>query len=84
VVASSWVTIDWALARPPEAPLAELLAEEDELAPEPELVDVLLELLELQAASVTAAAIAPPEASRRFHLCVIALCLPSQASTWRV
>jgi hypothetical protein len=75
------VTIAWALAVPDEPPLveallAEPLAEEDEPALEPELADVLLELLEPQAASVTAAAIAPPDASRRFHLCVIAF-MPS-------
>jgi hypothetical protein len=64
--------MDWALARPDEVPPPELLAEGDEPALEPELTDVLLELLELQAASVTAAAIAPPDATRRFHLCVIA------------
>jgi hypothetical protein len=66
------VTIAWASARPDEEPPAEPLAEEAEpaLGLEPEVV--LLELLELQAASVTAAAIAPPDASRRFHLCVIA------------
>jgi len=72
------VTIDWALERPDEVPPAELLAGADEPALELELVDVLLELLELQAASVTAAAIAPPDASRRFHLCVIAF-MPSIA-----
>ena len=71
-MASSWVTMDWALARPDEVPPPELLAEGDE----PELTDVLLELLELQAASVAAVAITAPDASRPFHLCVIAF-MPS-------
>lgn len=76
MVASSWVTIAWALATPaadalvPEAgELAEELAEVVLLA----LVELeLLELLELQAASTAAAVIAAPGASQRFHLCVIA------------
>jgi hypothetical protein len=54
-----------------------VLAEAEELAAG-ELDDVLVEveLLELQAASTAAAVSAAPGASQRFHLCVIALCLP--------
>jgi hypothetical protein len=54
-----------------------LLAEAEEVAAG-ELDDVLaeVELLELQAASTAAAVSAAPGASQRFHLCVIALCLP--------
>jgi hypothetical protein len=78
VVASSWETIVCAFARPAElVPL--LLAEAEELAAEDaagELTDVLEDELELQAASTAAAVSAAPGASQRFHLCVIALCLP--------
>jgi hypothetical protein len=66
VVASSWVTICWAFVTPAVAePVAELLAEAEELA------DALLEL-ELQAARTAAAVIAAPGASQRFHLLTIA------------
>lgn len=61
--------------------MSPLLAEAEEVAAEDaagELADVLadVELLELQAASTAAAVSAAPGASQRFHLCVIALCLP--------
>jgi hypothetical protein len=67
VVASSCVTICWALATPAAA---ELVTEGELLALELELVLELL--LELQAASRAAAVIAAPGATQRFHLCVIA------------
>ena len=81
VVASSWETIDWAFARPVEL-VSPPLAEAVELAAGElaagELDDVLVEdeLLELQAASRAAAVSAAPGATQRFHLCVIAVCLP--------
>jgi hypothetical protein len=69
VVASSWVTIAWAVATPEVAVLAAELLAVGEL-----LLGALLELeLELlQAASRATAVIAAPGAAHRFHLCVIA------------
>jgi hypothetical protein len=79
VVASSWETIAWAFARPASL-VSPPLAEAEEVAAEDaagELADVLVEdELELQAARTAAAVSAAPGASQRFHLCVIALCLP--------
>jgi hypothetical protein len=69
------------LATPPAAALVD---EAEELAWLELLVEllaeVLLELLELQAASTAAAVIAAPGASQRFHLCVIAFGPPSHRS----
>jgi hypothetical protein len=76
VVASSWLTICWAFARPAGAPPD---AAAEELAATGELAVALLEL-ELQAASTAAAVIAAPGASQRFHLCVIAFGPPSHQS----
>ncbi|HTR95456.1 MAG TPA: hypothetical protein VMI73_27300 [Trebonia sp.] len=75
MVASSWLTICWALASPASVEL-DAEADADELAAGELLVAGALELevvlLELQAASTAAAVTAAPGASQRFHLCVIA------------
>jgi hypothetical protein len=73
-VASNWLTICCALARPASVVLdddTEELAAGELLAGALELE--LEVLLELQAASTAAAVIAAPGASSFFHLCVIAL-----------
>ena len=69
VVASSWVTIAWAVATPEDAVLAPEVLAVGEL-----LLGALLELelALLQAASRATAVIAAPGAAHRFHLCVIA------------
>ena len=79
MVASSWVTICCAFARPVSVVLdaeADAGADADagELAAGELLVAgaLVLELPELQAARTAAAVIAAPGASQRFHLCVIA------------
>ena len=63
---------------PPLAAAEELAAGELDGA----LVEVEL-LEELQAASTAAAVSAAPGASQRFHLCVIAVCLPYHTNLYR-
>ena len=76
-MASSWETIAWAFARPVELVSPPLAAAEELAAGELDGVPLEVELLEeLQAASTAAAVSAAPGTSQRFHLCVIALCLP--------
>jgi hypothetical protein len=69
------------LATPPAAALVDEAEEPAWVEPLVELLaEVLLEPLELQAASTAAAVIAAPGASQRFHLCVIAFGPPSHRS----
>jgi hypothetical protein len=65
------------LATPPATALVD---EAEELEWVELLLEVLLEPLELQAASTAVAVIAAPGASQRFHLCVIAFGPPSHRS----
>jgi hypothetical protein len=69
------------LATPPAAALVDEAEEPAWVEPLVGLLaEVLLEPLELQAASTAAAVIAAPGASQRFHLCVIAFGPPSHRS----